>query len=208
LLLYNNNHHISILYYYIYNVHILYYYYYDSAGRTRPGKCFRLYTEKSFTDELEEQTYPEILRSRMESVVLTLLKLGIDDLVHFDFMDPPAPETMMRALEQLNHLGALDDDGNLTTLGQQMSEIPLEPQLAKILLISPDYSCSNEVIIIIYYIALVILIIIIIIIITMIIRCVQLLHYSLHPISFYDQKMQQKKLILVKHNMHIMMVII
>lgn len=65
------------------------------AGRTRPGKCFRLYTEKSFNDELQQQTYPEILRSRMETVVLTLIKLGIEDLVHFDFMDPPAPETMM-----------------------------------------------------------------------------------------------------------------
>jgi pre-mRNA-splicing factor ATP-dependent RNA helicase DHX15/PRP43 len=59
------------------------------AGRTRPGKCFRLYTEKSFNDELQAQTYPEILRSRMDTVVLTLLKLGIEDLVHFDFMDPP-----------------------------------------------------------------------------------------------------------------------
>jgi len=48
-----------------------------------------LYTERSFTDELQQQTYPEILRSRMETVVLTLLKLGIEDLVHFDFMDPP-----------------------------------------------------------------------------------------------------------------------
>ena len=50
--------------------------------------------------------------------MLTLKKLGIDDLVHFDFMDPPAPETLMRALELLNYLGALDDDGNLTNLGK------------------------------------------------------------------------------------------
>jgi pre-mRNA-splicing factor ATP-dependent RNA helicase DHX15/PRP43 len=114
------------------------------AGRTQPGKCFRLYTERSFTDELQEQTYPEILRSRMETVVLTLLKLGIEDLVHFDFMDPPAPETMMRALEQLNYLGALDDEGVLTDLGHKMSEMPLEPQLAKMLLISPEFNCSNE----------------------------------------------------------------
>ena len=76
--------------------------------------------------------------------MLTLLKLGIEDLVHFDFMDPPAPETMMRALEQLNYLGALDDDGNMTQLGHKMSELPLEPQLAKMLLISPEFSCSNE----------------------------------------------------------------
>ena len=48
-------------------------------------------------------------RSRMETVVLTLLELGVEDLVHFDFMDPPAPETMMRALELLNYLGALGD---------------------------------------------------------------------------------------------------
>ena len=114
------------------------------AGRTRPGKCFRLYTERSFTDELQIQTYPEILRSRMETVVLTLLKLGIEDLVHFDFMDPPAPETMMRALEQLNYLGALDDEGAMTPLGHMMSELPLEPQQAKMLLVSPDYQCSNE----------------------------------------------------------------
>ena len=50
------------------------------------------------------------------TVVLQLKKLGIDDLVHFDFMDPPAPETLMRALELLNYLAALDDDGNLTDL--------------------------------------------------------------------------------------------
>jgi len=51
------------------------------------------------------------MRSNLSSVVLTLIKLGIQDIVHFDFIDPPAPETMMRALEQLNYLGALNDDG-------------------------------------------------------------------------------------------------
>lgn len=115
------------------------------AGRTRPGKCFRLYTEQSFKEELLEQTYPEILRSKMSNTVLTLLKLGVEDLVHFDFMDPPAPETLMRALELLNYLGALDDEGSLTDLGNKMSELPLDPQLAKVLLASPDYGCSNEV---------------------------------------------------------------
>ena len=116
------------------------------AGRTRPGKCFRLYTEKSFHDDLQETTYPEILRSKMSNVVLTLKKLGIDDLVHFDFLDPPAPETLMRALELLNYLGALDDEGEMTELGYQMSELPLDPQLAKLVLISPDYGCSAEIV--------------------------------------------------------------
>ncbi|XP_062002678.1 probable pre-mRNA-splicing factor ATP-dependent RNA helicase DEAH2 isoform X1 [Rosa rugosa] len=115
------------------------------AGRTQPGKCFRLYTEKSFHNDLVPQTYPEILRSNLANTVLTLKKLGIDDLVHFDFMDPPAPETLMRALEVLNYLGALDDDGNLTKLGEIMSEFPLDPQMSKMLVVSPEFNCSNEI---------------------------------------------------------------
>mmetsp|Transcript_7357 Transcript_7357/g.11638 ORF Transcript_7357/g.11638 Transcript_7357/m.11638 type:complete len:700 (-) Transcript_7357:228-2327(-) len=114
------------------------------AGRTKPGKAFRLYTEGAFKNELIEQTYPEILRSNLSNVVLQLKKLGIDDLVHFDFMDPPAPETLMRALELLNYLGALNDDGDLTDEGSRMSEFPLDPQLAKVLLESPKHGCSNE----------------------------------------------------------------
>lgn len=68
-----------------------------------------------------------------------------NSLVHFDFMDPPAPETLMRALEQLNYLGALNDDGDMTPLGAQMSEFPLDPQLAKLMIASAKYGCSNEV---------------------------------------------------------------
>merc|ERR1719181_1374755 len=98
------------------------------AGRTQPGKAFRLYTAKAFEKELQENTYPEILRSNLSTVVLQLKKLGIDDLVHFDFMDPPAPETLMRALELLNYLECLDDEGHLTAKGTQMSEFPLDPQ--------------------------------------------------------------------------------
>jgi pre-mRNA-splicing factor ATP-dependent RNA helicase DHX15/PRP43 len=115
------------------------------AGRTRPGKCFRLYTEKSFHEDLVDQTYPEILRSNLGSVVLQLKRLGIDDLVHFDFMDPPAPQTLMRALEMLHYLGAVDEELNLTDKGKMMSELPLEPQLAATLIEAPSYNCSNEV---------------------------------------------------------------
>ena len=114
------------------------------AGRTRPGKCFRLYTEKAYRSEMTENTYPEILRSNLATVVLQLKKLGINDLVHFDFMDPPAPETLMRALELLNYVQALDDEGELTPLGAIMAEFPLDPQLAKMLIASCDFNCSNE----------------------------------------------------------------
>jgi HrpA-like RNA helicase len=62
--------------------------------------------------------------------------------VHFDFMDPPAPETLMRALELLNYLGAIDDDGVLTDVGAMMAEFPLDPQLSKALIVSPQFSCA------------------------------------------------------------------
>ncbi|KAI1736406.1 P-loop containing nucleoside triphosphate hydrolase protein [Xylaria scruposa] len=115
------------------------------AGRTKPGKCFRLYTEKAFKEELIEQTYPEILRSNLANTVLELKKLGVVDLVHFDLMDPPAPETMMRALEELNYLACLDDEGELTQLGSLASEFPLDPALAVMLISSPEFYCSNEI---------------------------------------------------------------
>lgn len=115
------------------------------AGRTKPGKAFRLYTEHAFGKDLQENTYPEILRSNLGNVVLQLKKLGIDDLVHFDFMDPPAPETLIRALELLNYLEALDDEGELTALGSQMAEFPLDPQLSRMLIASVRFKCPNEI---------------------------------------------------------------
>ena len=62
--------------------------------------------------------------------------------VHFDFMDPPAPETLMRALELLNYLGAIDDDGSMTEIGEMMAEFPLDPQLSKMLITAPQHSCA------------------------------------------------------------------
>jgi pre-mRNA-splicing factor ATP-dependent RNA helicase DHX15/PRP43 len=118
----------------------------NRAGYTRAGKCFRLYTAKSFRDDFEETSYPELLRSSLASVVLTLKKIGVEDLVHFDFMDAPAPESLMRALEQLNYLGAIDDNGNLTDLGAIIAEFPLDPMLSAMLVASPKYRCSNEVV--------------------------------------------------------------
>ncbi len=55
-----------------------------------------------------------------------------------------APETLMRALELLNYLSALDDNGDLTELGSMMAEFPLDPQLAKMVIASTDFNCSNE----------------------------------------------------------------
>lgn len=115
------------------------------AGRTRPGKCFRLYTKKSFDTVLQTNTYPEILRCNLGSIVLHMKKIGIDNLVSFDFVEPPAPESLMRALELLNYLGAVDDDGNLTPLGSHLSEFPVEPEMAAMLYHSAEYGCSDDI---------------------------------------------------------------
>ncbi|KAF9785475.1 P-loop containing nucleoside triphosphate hydrolase protein [Thelephora terrestris] len=114
------------------------------AGRTKPGKCFRLYTEKEF-NAFEGQDLPGILRSNLESTVLALVKIGTKDPVRFDYIDSPAPEALLRASETLNYLGALDNDGDLTILGRTMAELPLDPQLAKALVVSPEFGCSKEI---------------------------------------------------------------
>lgn len=115
------------------------------AGRTRSGKAFRLYTLESFHRDLAEQTYPEILRSNLSSVVLQLKKLGVDDLVHFDYIDPPVPEALIRALELLNYIGALDDrNGDLTDIGKIVAEFPVDPQMSKMLISSEKHKCTEE----------------------------------------------------------------
>lgn len=115
------------------------------AGRTSAGKCFRLYTAWSFQNELDPNTVPEIQRTNLGNVVLMLKSLGINDLMHFDFMDPPPAETLLRALEQLYALGALNDRGELTKLGRKMAEFPLDPMLSKTLCASDKYKVSDEI---------------------------------------------------------------
>ena len=115
------------------------------AGRTQAGKCFRLFTQWAYNNELEPNTIPEIQRTNLGNVVLSLKSLGINDLIHFDFMDPPPAETLIRALEQLYALGALNDRGELTKIGRRMAEFPVDPQLSKMILNSENYSCVEEI---------------------------------------------------------------
>ena len=115
------------------------------AGRVAPGKCFRLYTQWAYQHELEENPIPEIQRVNLGNVVLMLKSLGINDLIHFDFLDPPPHETLVLALEQLYALGALNHMGELTKLGRRMAEIPADPMMCKMLLASEKYKCSAEI---------------------------------------------------------------
>lgn len=114
------------------------------AGRTGPGKCYRLYTEQAYKAELLPTSVPEIQRTNLGTTVLTMKAMGINDLLNFEFMDPPPAQTLVSAMESLWALGALDEEGLLTRLGRRMAEFPLEPPLSKVLIASVDLGCSEE----------------------------------------------------------------
>eukprot|EP01012_Entosiphon_sulcatum_P025318 TRINITY_DN3062_c0_g1_i1.p1 TRINITY_DN3062_c0_g1~~TRINITY_DN3062_c0_g1_i1.p1 ORF type:complete len:1199 (-),score=212.22 TRINITY_DN3062_c0_g1_i1:104-3628(-) len=115
------------------------------AGRTGPGKCYRLYTESAYKCEMLPSSVPEIQRTDLSMTVLTLKAMGITDLLEFDFMDPPPQQTMYLAMEMLYAIGCLDDEGLLTKLGRKMAEFPLSPPLAKMVIASVDLGCSEEI---------------------------------------------------------------
>ncbi|CAK4652169.1 unnamed protein product [Aphanomyces euteiches] len=115
------------------------------AGRTGPGKCYRLYTENAYKNEMLPTAIPEIQRSNLGMVVLQLKAMGINDLMGFDFLDPPPLPALVSAMETLYALGALDEEGLLTRLGKKMAEFPMDPQMGKVLLTSVVLGCAEEV---------------------------------------------------------------
>lgn len=115
------------------------------AGRTGPGKAYRLYTERAYRDEMLPTNVPEIQRTNLAATVLQLKAMGINDLLGFNFMDPPPTDAMVMALETLHSLSALDDEGLLTRLGRRMAEFPLDPNLSKMLIMSVHLQCSDEI---------------------------------------------------------------
>ncbi|KAL9636505.1 MAG: hypothetical protein Q9204_002232 [Flavoplaca sp. TL-2023a] len=114
------------------------------AGRTGPGKAFHLYTERAFKEEFYIQTIPEIQRTNLANTVLLLKSLGVRDLLDFDFMDPPPQDTITTSLFDLWALGALDNIGDLTPQGRKMTAFPMDPSLAKLIITSEEYGCSEE----------------------------------------------------------------
>ncbi|KAF7704144.1 putative pre-mRNA-splicing factor ATP-dependent RNA helicase DHX32 isoform X2 [Silurus meridionalis] len=106
------------------------------------GKCFCLYSEKT---PFPVENVPHIQESDITSTVLFLKRMEIAGLGQCDFIDRPDPEGLMQALEELDYLAALDNDGNLSEIGIIMSEFPLEPQMAKTLLAACEFDCVSEV---------------------------------------------------------------
>ena len=115
------------------------------AGRTKPGKCYRLYTQSAY-ESLPEATVPEIQRSNLAPIILQLKALGVDSVLRFDFLTPPPAELIIRALELLYSLGAVDDYAKLTRpLGVRMAELSVEPMMARVLLSASAMGCLSEI---------------------------------------------------------------
>ncbi|KAH3686614.1 hypothetical protein WICPIJ_002413 [Wickerhamomyces pijperi] len=114
------------------------------AGRTGPGRCYRLYTEFSYQKEMSANTVPEIQRQNLSNTVLMLKAIGINDILKFEFMDPPSRESILLSLNDLYYLGAIDGNETITEVGKQLVNIPTEPQISKTLLEGVKFNCSEE----------------------------------------------------------------
>ena len=114
------------------------------AGRVAEGICLRLYPKESY-DSLAETTVPEILRVNLAQVVLQLKGMGIHDPRSFSFLTPPSVESIQKSFQVLAALGAIDKSMGLTVYGKKMSQLPLDPIFANLLLQSSKFECVAEI---------------------------------------------------------------
>ena len=112
------------------------------AGRSGPGHCYRLYSSAVFEEYFETFGEPEISKCAVESVVLSMKSMGIDQVVNFPFPTPPVRSSLRKAENLLCNLGALDKETKqITDLGRVMSLFPLSPRFAKILIVGNQFDC-------------------------------------------------------------------
>ncbi len=114
------------------------------CGRVADGLCVRLYSEEDFL-EREEFTTPEIQRSNLAGVILSMHALGLGDVSRFPFLQPPSPQAIRDGFRQLKYLGALDDDGTITGLGRKMARLPLDPHVSRMVLAASKEGVLEEV---------------------------------------------------------------
>jgi len=109
------------------------------AGRTAPGHCLRLWTEREHLDRAQQEL-PEVKRLDLAEVVLTLKASGVEEIGSFRWLDPPDPQALARAEQLLVDLGALGSAG-ITDLGRRMLAFPVHPRYARMLLAAQQYRC-------------------------------------------------------------------
>jgi len=116
------------------------------AGRTAPGKCFRMYTYGEMAAEMFAEPIPEIQRTNLDSTVLVLKSLNVTSIDKFPLLDRPSAEALATAQYDLWAQGALGNEGGLTALGARMCRLPLPPALAKLLVLSTlhHFHCVAE----------------------------------------------------------------
>lgn len=116
------------------------------AGRVQPGVCYHLYS-RAREMTLEQYQKPEILRSRLEDIILTakILQLGKVEEFFSKLMDPPDPQSVKISIDLLRRLNALDSDENLTPLGYHLAKLPIAPQMGKMILFGAMFSCLNPI---------------------------------------------------------------
>ena len=122
------------------------------CGRVAPGICIRLYGQDDF-DGRNTFTDPEILRTNLASVILSMTNLGLGDVAAFGFLDPPEDRAIRDGVALLEELGALQpdqpaDDRRLTPLGRRLAQLPIDPRLARMVLEADPQGCVQEVLVI------------------------------------------------------------
>jgi len=118
------------------------------CGRLGAGVCIRLYSADDF-ESRPEYTDPEILRTSLASVILTMKVLGLSDVQSFPFVDPPDGRMIRDGIKLLEEIGAIDSSGELTPVGRKLSRFPVDPRLGRMLLAADKENCLSEVVIIV-----------------------------------------------------------
>lgn len=117
------------------------------CGRTGPGICIRLYSEDDFQAR-PEFTDPEILRTNLASVILQMKAQRLGDLHDFPFVEPPDYRMVRDGYQTLAELGAVDATNDLTRLGREISRLPVDPRIARMLLEANHEGCLTEMLIV------------------------------------------------------------
>ena len=117
------------------------------CGRVMSGVCIRLYDEEGF-EQRSEFTDPEIFRVSLATVILRMSALDLGDVAKFPFIEPPTSRMITDGYQLLGELGAIDATRNLTKVGRELTKLPLDPKIARLLLAGRQYHCLQEILII------------------------------------------------------------
>ncbi|WP_110650384.1 ATP-dependent RNA helicase HrpA [Salinicola peritrichatus] len=123
------------------------------CGRVAEGVCIRLYSEEDFLSR-PEFTEPEIQRTNLASVILSMLSLKLGDVLEFPFVDTPDARFVRDGYRLLFELGAVDAGEHLTQLGRRLARLPIDPRLARMVLAGEQFGCLRETLIVVSALAI------------------------------------------------------